>query len=329
MKKCTMRIPLFSFLIIASLLVTGPKGFIMADEGSLESQMDGVRSSVTDSLLELRADAETYLAITSKTNSDANSSVDAVPKTDQEEIFPLLENEVLSEVAETLCTRAISEGLANIDANATRDLLEKAGYKTGDNIHVDALGIIMQEYIKPHEGARLLLKGLVDAPSRDLREGDLPAILDKRYKEIGVGFCGGTAQISSSEKANIYILVIILASPEGPQPQWIQCGHVYYDINNNHAFDPGEGLRDVLLSDGNGTLLARTRDGGEYCFRRPKGNWVLYIEAFPFIQDYTDYNEMLDHRKDGILWQDYPLLLTQGVIDAKRKNEEDGEKQKQ
>ena len=322
----TMRIVSLTILLaIASFFMSGFTERAMAEVGSLANQIAEARISVTNSLLDLRVEAERDLVNSSKAKNETNSTaiVDYVSKIHQKEIFPLLENKVLNEVAQTLCAEAISKGLTNIDDNTTRPLLEKAGYKANAS-HVYALGIIMKEYIQPGKGSQLLLKNFLDALNKNLIEGHLPAFLDNRYKEIGVGFCGGAARISESQRANMYVLVAILASPKGPQPEWVQCGHVYYDLNNNHSYDPGEGLREVLLSDENGTLLAQTLYDGQYCFRRPKGNWILYIETFPFMQDYTNYNRILAHRKDGILWQDYPLLLTQGTIDAKRKNEDAG-----
>ncbi len=241
------------------------------------------------------------------------------------DILPLLENDTLDAVAQTLCDSAISGTLDALGANNTRLALEAKGY-IPESLHVESSGVIMREYIDPMQGADLLFKNISRSIDNGLSRNNRQAFFDNQYVEMGVGYCGGVAKLTDTQQANIYMLVLILARPQGPNPRWIQCGHVYYDINNNNLYDPGEGLEDVLMTDDNGTLLAKTLGSGQYCFRRPKDEWTLFIESFPFVQNYTIYNILLSQRKEGILWQDYPLLLTQEDIDAKREAEAENEK---
>ncbi len=234
-------------------------------------------------------------------------------------LFPLLENQVLDDAAQAICVASVSYDLNATSDNNIMDYLAGLGYRA-EKIHLDKTGLIMQEYIDPEEGGQLLLKTYLQA-NLEQADDNTSAIFNNDYLEIGVGFCGGIAKLPASEPANLYMMVILLARPEGPQPNWIQCGHVFYDVNNNHVFDEGEGLEAVKMTDDNGTLLTTTLTDGQYCFRRPLGEWTLYLEGYPFSQDYNVYNILLGQRKDGVLYQDIPFLLTQDQIYVYNENE--------
>ncbi len=234
-------------------------------------------------------------------------------------LFPLLENQVLDDAAQAICVASVSYELNATSDNNIMDYLAGLGYRA-EKIHLDKTGLIMQEYIDPEEGGQLLLKTYLQA-NLEQADDNTSAIFNNDYLEIGVGFCGGIAKLPASEPANLYMMVILLARPEGPQPNWIQCGHVFYDVNNNHVFDEGEGLEAVKMTDDNGTLLTTTLTDGQYCFRRPLGEWTLYLEGYPFSQDYNVYNILLGQRKDGVLYQDIPFLLTQDQIYVYNENE--------
>ncbi len=298
---------------------------LQANSNSRNSEMDKMaqaRQFIKSSLLTLRSHPFGLKISDDEQIFSANGTTITEACTD---ILPLLENDILDTVAQTLCGNAISGALDTLGANITRRALADTGY-IPESLHVESSGVIMGEYIDPMEGADLLLKNISRSIDNGLAKNIRQALFDNQYVEMGVGYCGGVAKLTDTQEANIYMLVLILARPQGPNPRWIQCGHVYYDINNNNLYDPGEGLENVLMTDDNGTLLAKTLGNGQYCFRRPKDEWTLFIESFPFVQNYTVYNILLSQRKDGILWQDYPLLLTQQDIDANREAEAENEK---
>gem|GEM_PF-1998459 len=295
-----------------------------ANSNSKNSDMDKMaeaRQFIKASLLRLRSHPFDLKTSDDQQIFSTNGTI-AEAYTD---ILPLLENDTLDAVAQTLCDSAISGTLDALGANNTRLALEAKGY-IPESLHVESSGVIMREYIDPMQGADLLFKNISRSIDNGLSRNNRQAFFDNQYVEMGVGYCGGVARLTDTQQANIYMLVLILARPQGPNPRWIQCGHVYYDINNNNQYDPGEGLEDVLMTDDNSTFIAKTLESGQYCFRRPKDEWTLFIESFPFAQNYTVYNILLSQRKDGILWQDYPLLLTQQDIDANREAEAEHEK---
>ncbi len=295
-----------------------------ANSNSKNSDMDKMaeaRQFIKASLLRLRSHPFDLKTSDDQQIFSTNGTI-AEAYTD---ILPLLENDTLDAVAQTLCDSAISGTLDALGANNTRLALEAKGY-IPESLHVESSGVIMREYIDPMQSADLLFKNISRSIDNGLSRNNRQAFFDNQYVEMGVGYCGGVARLTDTQQANIYMLVLILAKPQGPNPRWIQCGHVYYDINNNNQYDPGEGLEDVLMTDDNSTFIAKTLESGQYCFRRPKDEWTLFIESFPFAQNYTVYNILLSQRKDGILWQDYPLLLTQQDIDANREAEAEHEK---
>ena len=116
---------------------------------------------------------------------------------------------------------------------------------------------------------------------------------------------------------------MVFARPEGPLPEWVQCGHIYFDTNNNNEFDPGEGLHNVVIESNKEGYLATSSFDGKYCFRRPLGEWVLYLEGYPFQQDFYTYSRYLEEgQREGILIKDYRLLLPQQSIDAINSNQQ-------
>ncbi len=313
-------------LITITSFVLAFSGAAVADSGSSGQdsiqddhmdQMAQARRIIRDSIVELRA--HPYLLL-GTLDGNGTLSTNGTINGPHDNILPLLENDTMDAAAQALCSSAISGAVDSMDANVTMSVLKAYGY-IPKNLHVESSGVIMGEYIDPLKGANLLLKNLTHSIMKGLSEENMPALLENEYIEMGAGYCGGVSRLKDTQEANVYMLVLILARPEGPEPNWIQCGHVYFDINNNHAYDIGEGLENVLMTDDNGTVLAKTLQDGQYCFRRPKGEWTLYIESYPFAQNYTVYSVLLSQRENGVLWQDYPLLLTQGNIDANREAE--------
>ena len=226
--------------------------------------------------------------------------------------YPLLENELLDNAAEAICAANVTGAMPSIDQNATSEYLTSLGY-IAESIHVDKTGLIMQEYMDPNQAAQLLITSYLQSNLEMADNGS--ALFDDQYLEVGVGYCGGMTRLHGMKPANVYMMVILLARPAEPQPYWLQCGHVFHDTNNNYVFEHGEGLRGVRMADDNGTLLAVTLDDGQYCFRRPMGEWTLYLESYPYREDYSILNVLIAQRRGGVLYQDFPLDLTQEQID--------------
>jgi len=274
-----------------------------------QQETRAAKKSISEQLSNLRMNPE--LLFEKKEIDDSNCSSQLAKINSQ--VVPLLQNKHLDDAAQALCTLAIDEGINYVDDNITRAILEKSQY-VPSAFHMETTGVILNKYISIQDASRILYENFKKAMLDELPK-EPPSFFKNDYVEFGVGYCGGALKISKESSANVYLMTIILASPAGPQPNWIQCGHVYYDKNNNKAFDPGEGLAYVTITDDNETVLAETEGDGSYCFRRPLGDWTLYLESFPFVQDYVTYQGLLENnKKGGILFKDYMLLLTQESI---------------
>lgn len=223
-----------------------------------------------------------------------------------EEIYPVIYNDLLSSAAQVLCESIILNGLQGLDENTTRTFLGNINYEAA-NFEVKTIGIIMKDYIAPKEGAMLIFNNLKQSVHSDIINGKCSFLLKNEYKEIGVGYCGGISKLTEKENANVYLLVLLLATPSGPQPNWIQCGHVYNDLNNNGKFDNGEGLNNIAITDDNGAVLAKTLSKGQYCFKIPNDSRLIYVAGFPFIIRYGHYVNLIEKREDGVLFNDYEI----------------------
>ncbi len=244
-------------------------------------------------------------------SSDANSTeITNEVKNYLNSRLPLLNNSRLNFVAQAICDQSIDNGLG---ANVTniKEQLSSAGYfsKQADVVRS---AVVMKDYIAPEDGASILFVNLLKS-MYDHRA----FLFDETYVEFGVGFCMGVVSIDKEVRANVYLLTMVFARPSGPQPKWIQCGHIYFDNNNNNKFNPGEGLKNVLIESDKTGYLATSGFDGKYCFKRPLGEWMLYLEGYPFYQDFMTYSHYREEgQKDGILMKDYRLLLPQQTIDA-------------
>ena len=221
--------------------------------------------------------------------------------------LPLLNNGKLNLVAQAICDESIVNGLG---ANVTniKEKLSLADYSS-KQAEVVRSAVVMQDYLSPEDGASILFLNLLKSMHN---KGTL--LFNDKYVEFGVGFGRGVVSIDKDTRANVYLLTMVFARPAGPQPQWIQCGHIFYDKNNDKLYAPGEGLKNVIMSNGDNTL-AISLENGRYCFRRPKGEWTLFLQGFPVVQDYYAYNKALEGVRDGVLFVDFNLLLTQETID--------------
>ncbi len=231
--------------------------------------------------------------------------------------YPLLNNKKLNDFAQKICTNNMQD-ISNSEKQVLYHDIALGGNYTAAKAEIATNAILMQDYMDPDVGAKILLANLIQQTYNEYSSsGNETLFMDKDYVEFGIDFCGGIASISPENKANIYMLVVVLARPAGPQPNWIQCGHVFFDKNSNTTFDPGEGLVGVQMTDNEGAILATSGNDGEYCIRRPLGDWTLYLEGFPFVQDYMTYNKIKENNKNGVIYYDFPLLLTQETIDAR------------
>ncbi len=311
MKKRAINNQLITFtLYLLSFLLCGIGH--AADEVFVQEKEKAVKF-IANNLIDLRMMPPGELF----DEKDSNSSL-LISKFGQ--LYPLVQNKNLDAAAERLCQSAFSENVDFTNSNATSIILKKEGYSPL-TFHLYKIGVIMNNYISAFDAAKILLESFENILIQKIESNKLPEFYNGEYVELGIGFCGGVLQIQNEKEANVYLMTILLAAPEGPQPQWVQCGHVFYDKNNNKAYDLGEGLEEVDMTDENGTILAVTSNDGSYCFRRPKGDWILYLESFPFIQDFVTYQQLLSNKKAGILYKDYPLLVTQDeIIAAKNLN---------
>ena len=221
--------------------------------------------------------------------------------------MPLLNNSSLNFVAQAICDESIIKGPGSDLANIKEEL-SSAGYFS-KQAEIIRSAVIMHDYLAPEDGASILYVNLLKS-----MYNDRAFLFDDTYLEFGVGFCRGVVSIDKEARANVYLLTMIFARPAGPQPQWIQCGHIFYDKNNDKHYTQGEGLKNVSMADGN-NILSISLENGRYCFRRPKGEWILFLQGFPLVQDYYAYNKALEGVRDGVLFVDYNILLTQETID--------------
>jgi len=314
---------IFFIVFLSLLLECGSRS--QAVERYPSPQQDSMKraeETIQQTLLKLRVEPEEVIhsMITAGSDNDSIQDGNFSGLLKFPEVMPLIQNSSLDIAAEELCqTSIITGGLKFTDSNATKLLLHDFDY-SAVKVDIKAYAILLGEYMDANESAKILLYNFVKTVKEQLKSGKKPSFFDPDYVEIGTGFCGGTVSLPSAETANIYLMLIILARPAGPQPYWIQCGHVYNDYDGNNEFNADEGLEHVMMTDDNGTLLAETASDGRYCFRRPKGNWTLYLESFPFEQNFLNYNLLTKNQTDGILWQDYKLLLNQEYIDLMRTN---------
>jgi len=283
--------------------------------GNNTTEIENARLSITQSLISARNGSEDL--ISSLLADDGNETKYQVLSNLRTK-FPLLKNELLNEAAEAICAANVTGAMPSVDNNVTTEYLNNLGY-LAESIHVDKTGLIMQEYMDPTQAAQLLITSYLQSNLEMADNGS--ALFDDQYLEVGVGYCGGMARLHGMKPANVYMMVILLARPAEPQPYWLQCGHVFYDTNNNYVFEHGEGLRGVRMMDDNGTLLAVTLDDGQYCFKRPIGEWTLLIENYPYREDYSILNVLVAQRQGGVLYQDFPVDLTQEQIDQLQQQE--------
>ncbi len=224
--------------------------------------------------------------------------------------LPLLNNSKLNMVAQAICDESIVNGFGG-NVTDINEKLSAVGYST-KQAEVVKSAIVMQDFLSPEDGASILFLNLLKSMHN---KGIL--LFNDKYVEFGVGFCRGVVSIDKDTRANVYLLTMVFARPAGPQPKWVQCGHIYFDKNNNNEFDPGEGLHNVVIESNKKGYLATSSFDGRYCFRRPLGEWVLYLEGYPFQQDFYTYSRYLEEgQREGILIKDYRLLLPQQSIDA-------------
>ena len=221
--------------------------------------------------------------------------------------LPLLNNSKLNFVAQAICDESIIKGPGSEVENIEKKLSSASYFSKQAEVIRSA--VIMHDYLAPEDGASILFKNLLKS-----MYNSHTLLFNDEYLEFGVGFSRGVVSINKDTRANVYLLTMIFARPAGPQPQWLQCGHIFYDKNNDKHYTQGEGLKNVLMSDGNNILFI-SRENGRYCFRRPKGEWILFLQGFPVVQDYYAYNKALEGVRDGVLFVDYNLLLTQETID--------------
>lgn len=246
------------------------------------------------------------------TNSSETNSTEPSDKVMEylDSRLPLLNNNRLDLVAQVICDKAFVNGLGS---NATNidGLLSSAGYFS-KQAEVVTSAIVMQDYLTPKDGASILFANLLKS-----MYNSHSLLFNDEYVEFGVGFCKDVVSIEKSTKANVYLLTMVFARPAGPQPQWIQCGHIYFDKNNNNDFDPGEGLENVMIESYRNGYMSVSLYDGKYCFIRPRGEWLLYLEGVPHYQDLNTYRKYLEETEsDGILITDYQVMLTQQDINA-------------
>ncbi len=311
----------FFIVILSSLLECGSRSQAVEINPSPQQDiMKCAEETIRQTLLKLRVEPEEVIhsMITAESDNDSIQDGNFLDSLIFPEVMPLVQNSSLDVAAKKLCQTSIISGDINfMDANSTKSLLNDYEY-SAVKVDIKASAVLLGEYMDANESARVLLYNFVKTLKEQLKSGEKPSFFDPDYVEIGTAFCGGTVSLPDTESANIYLMLIILARPAGPQPYWIQCGHVYNDYDDNNEFNADEGLEHVIMTDDNGTILSETTSDGRYCFRRPKGNWILYLESFPFEQNFLNYSLLIKNQTDGILWQDYKLLLNQEYIDLKR-----------
>jgi len=224
--------------------------------------------------------------------------------------LPLLNNSKLNMVAQAICDESIVNGFGG-NVTDINEKLSAVDYST-KQAEVVRSAVVMQDYLSPEDGASILFLNLLKSMRN---KGTL--LFNDKYVEFGVGYCRGVVSIDKDTRANVYLLTMVFARPEGPQPKWVQCGHIYFDKNNNNEFDPCEGLRNVVIESNKKRYLATSGFDGKYCFKRPRGEWVLYLEGYPFYQDYNAYSYYLEEdQEEGILIKDYKLSLPQQIIET-------------
>ncbi len=224
--------------------------------------------------------------------------------------LPLLNNSRLNFMAQVICDQSIDNGIGSNVTNI-QEQLSSAGYFS-TQADVVRSAVVMKDYIAPEDGASILFVNLLKS-----MYNDRAFLFDDTYVEFGVGFCRGVVSIDKEARANVYLLTMVFARPAGPQPQWIQCGHIYFDKNNNNKFNTGEGLKNVLIESDKTGYLATSGFDGKYCFRRPLGDLVMYLEGYPFFEGFNTYSHYREEGlTDGIIIKDYRLLLPQQTIDA-------------
>ena len=224
--------------------------------------------------------------------------------------LPLLNNSKLNMVAQAICDESIVNGFGG-NVTDINEKLSLADYSSKQAEMVRS-AVVMQDYLSPEDGASILFVSLLKS-----MYNNSTLLFNDNYMEFGVGLCRGVVSIDKDTRANVYLLTLVFARPAGPQPKWVQCGHIYFDKNNNNEFDPGEGLQNIQIESNKEGNLATSSFDGKYCFRRPLGEWVLYLEGYPFYQDFNTYSHYLEEgQREGILIKDYRLLLPQQTIDA-------------
>jgi len=306
--------------IISFLIVTGfciPKVF--ADQEGNSDSFLNAQNWVIEASYKLKQDPVKFLedsgwlAVNDQEEISTNATIDFIQKL--QDRWPILHNNKLDMVALQICENALSSGL-DTGRILLKDVSLSPEYKALKT-EIATTAIIMQDYIEPARAAQILFFNLIDAMYSNLMDsGNTTLLLDNDYVEFGVSFCGGAATLKPGTVANAYLLTLVYTRPAGPQPEWIQCGHVYFDKNGNKEYDEGEGLANVKISSDPEDITTQTDRNGRYCFRRPRGIWILYLQDYPFMQDFTTYSKLLEVGKNnGILYYDYPLLLTQEMVD--------------
>ena len=196
-------------------------------------------------------------------------------------LWPLVYNDILHEVAKAHCKDMIEQDYFSSETpegHGAEELVSAAGYPV-QLLRENLAALSFEIFLDSQEASEALIDALlVDALMQRFQDGE-PALLHEGVVEVGIALWGGELSIDNKNQ-RVYIIYILLARPGIPESAWFQCGYVYQDLNDNYAYDPGEGLEEIEPSyyyDNEQSLKLATGPQGVYCLQRPLDKWRLEI----------------------------------------------------
>jgi len=201
-------------------------------------------------------------------------------------LWPMLLSDRLSEAANLHCEEMLSQGyfdLISPDGTTPDDRVLAQEYQADKTFEI-IRAIAFNVYLSPIEAAEEIVNALFKDSLQSSANSELTPLLMDEFMEIGIGLKGGDITVDN-RIYHVYVTSIFIAIPRLSQNEWIQCGYLYDDLNENGFYNQGEGVSYTALGvDRNGVpgddedkILATTSANGSYCFRIPKGQFNIAI----------------------------------------------------
>ncbi|MCB2183979.1 MAG: hypothetical protein KQH63_18285 [Desulfobulbaceae bacterium] len=197
-------------------------------------------------------------------------------------LAPLSPNDQLNEAAVEHCRDMIDLNYftsTSPDGETSVDRVAATGYQA-DLVREEIGAMAFEFFIQADQAGSEMLDTLLLKAFNQASES-VTSLLDTKVEEAGIAMESGTIAINGFQY-NIYALTIVVARPVDAinvDSEFIQCGHLYSDLNGNDTYDYGEGLSgevmQIYFPSGNYPVI--TGKEGVYCLSTPESLRVIRI----------------------------------------------------